>query len=87
MFNVTIKDDSVILTNKQVEIGGFFDKESAILYMPILNNLPPQRFTKKNDSTALGFYPSVPYLKINTHTKNQSQKMTAGTHPHYRKKV
>ena len=62
-FDVKLTKDSVILFDKRDQIHCFFDSNSGALYIPIQDDYSPEKFTRKNDSTAIGFYASVPFLK------------------------
>ncbi len=56
-YGVTLAGDSVFLTHPEFPETGWYDRSSDRLFIPLLFNYPPLIFTRRDSSSAPGFYP------------------------------
>lgn len=60
-FDVTVKDNAVSLLWKgEAQLQGTYDRESDVLCLPVLSSDGCTQFTRRDQNSAVGFYPRVP---------------------------
>jgi len=60
VYDVAVKNGSVVFTNGQQRLEGTYDPETDRLALPLMDNAPPVSLTRRDASHAAGFYPRPP---------------------------
>jgi len=56
-WDVQVNDRAVLLSNKNQRLEGKLDRDNQLLWLGVLDGQPPLAFSRRDRSTAVGFYP------------------------------
>jgi CubicO group peptidase (beta-lactamase class C family) len=56
-WDVQVNDGAVLLSNQDQRLEGRLDRENHLLWLGVLDGQPPLAFSRRDRSTAVGFYP------------------------------